>query len=246
VLVFALPACRACGTAEGPSDGGAENASSLDGEARAPAVDGGRHAAQGPNPSVAAAWLDAAAPDPACSGDKLALETVLASPACATSSGVAKALRAAVEASPGVRADGATGVLRQEASVEGGLVTVALVNGASTALALPLSWHPKLPAFTALAEDEHHALYELAPPALSSGRADAGDGARFARIVLPPRGRATAKVAIDPVIVRRVDAACPGEGCPARLPRGRYVLHVGQLLCDVEAGPPARVDWEMR
>lgn len=187
---------------------------------------------------------------PACTGAALAFETLVVDPACAVSSTVARAL---------LRdgGDAAASALRQEATVDAdGRVSVALVNGGSAPLALPLSWHPRIPAFSVLAEDARHAIFELEAPSLDVGArvGDAGgDGARFAKVVLPAGGRATARITIDRRVVRRLDRPCADGGvadaanaCPERLPAGRYVLHVGQLVCDVDAGAPASVSWEVR
>lgn len=89
-----------------------------------------------------------------------------------------------------------------------------------------------------------------------------------ARIKLPPGGRASARLEIDPTVTKRLDRSCPdpsqpsgssdkrggapaakvdggvGEVClPSRLPRGHVVLYVGQLITGIDAGPPARVEW---
>ncbi len=79
-----------------------------------------------------------------------------------------------------------------------------------------------------------------------------------ARIRLPPGGVARARLVIDPRIVKRLDRTCSDAGArsrrdgggdedeclPARLPKGRVVLHVGQLVTATEAGEPARVEWD--
>ena len=51
-------------------------------------------------------------------------------------------------------------------------------------------------------------------------------------------------VKVDPTIVKRLDRS-DGGGAPAKLMPGKYTLHVGQLVSDVEAGPPARIPWEL-
>ncbi|MBX3185548.1 MAG: hypothetical protein KF819_00980 [Labilithrix sp.] len=182
------------------------------------------------------------ATDPACTGAAIALADAIADPRCAIGGARAKALRARLEG------DASKLPLRQEAAISpDGVVSLRLANTGKSALALPLSHHPKLPAFTVLAEDDKHAIYELAPPRFEV--ADAGaDKARFARIVLPPGGVATATITVAPSVVRRVAPACAegGSCAPERLPRGRYTLYVGELLTDVEAGAPARVAWEIR
>lgn len=71
-------------------------------------------------------------------------------------------------------------------------------------------------------------------------------------IRLASGGRATARLTIDPTIVARLgpkgampscgpDAGQDASACA--LPKGRYTLYVGQLLSEIEAGPPARVVW---
>jgi hypothetical protein len=98
-------------------------------------------------------------------------------------------------------------------------------------------------------------------------------GASFMRvhsacIRLPPGGRASATLVIDPHIVKRLDRRCPdpasvetavvpdastksGNGAavdaclPARLPSGHVVLHVGQLVSGIDFGAPERVDWDV-
>ncbi len=68
-----------------------------------------------------------------------------------------------------------------------------------------------------------------------------------ARIRLTPGGRATVRLTPDPRIVKRLDRTCvadAGEAClPPRLPPGRTVLHVAQLVTGFDAGAPARVEW---
>jgi hypothetical protein len=94
-------------------------------------------------------------------------------------------------------------------------------------------------------------LYELEPPRLDVGAGDggAGDGRpHFARIVLAPGAAAVATIAINPAVVRtmgRGTGSDGGGGAPAKLTKGRYVLHVGELLADVDAGAPARVTWDL-
>jgi len=79
-----------------------------------------------------------------------------------------------------------------------------------------------------------------------------------ARIRLAPGGAARARLVIDPRIAKRLDRACSDAGArpsgagdgagseclPARLPSGRTVLHVGQLVTGIDAGEPARVEWD--
>lgn len=191
--------------------------------------------------------------DPICTGSEIPFAIVVVDTRCAIGSARAKALRAALE-----RDDGGAVTLRQEAKVDaGGRVALRMINTGASPLTLPLSYSAKLPAFTALAEDEGHAIYELAPPRFEvshAGPPSANDRAHFARIVLPPGGAAVAVVTLDRGITKVLErgrdagasARCPdgGDCGPTRLGKGRYTIHVGELLTDVEAGPPARVIWD--
>ena len=189
-------------------------------------------------------------PDPACTGAEIALASAVVDGRCAISSTRAKKLRALLER------DGEPLPLQQAAKVAAeGRVALRLVNRGGSSLTLPLSFHGKLPAFTALAEDERHTLYELEAPLLELRDPGQGNRSHFARIVLPPGGAAVATVAISPNIVRLLGrgagdpckdagraASSEGGACNlTKLPKGRYVLHIGELLTDVEAGAPARV-----
>ncbi|HSO35952.1 MAG TPA: hypothetical protein VLT33_25670 [Labilithrix sp.] len=189
-------------------------------------------------------------PDPACTGAEISFAAAVVDPRCAIDSARARKLRARLER------DGGIG-LRQDAKVNAdGRVALRLLNKSGTALSLPLSFHGKLPAFSVLAEDDVHTLYELEPPELELR--DRGEGSRshFARIVLLPDAAAVATLTISPAILRvlgrgagdRCRDAGPAEGGPChatRLAKGHYVLHVGELLTDVEAGAPARVVWDL-
>ena len=190
--------------------------------------------------------------DPACSGTEIALAVAVVDKRCAIGSGRAKQLRAILERDGGgeLRLP-----LKQEAKVGAdGRVALRLVNTGSAPLTLPLSFSAKLPAFTVLAEDDHHSLFELESPRLevaagSPEASAANDRPHFARIVLAPGGAAVATVAISGAVVRVVGRGagdkCDGGGAcvraDGRLAKGRYTLHVGELLTDVEVGAPARV-----
>jgi hypothetical protein len=188
--------------------------------------------------------------DAACSGMEIAFDVAVVDKRCAIGSGRAKQLRATLER------DGGGLPLRQEAKVApDGRVVVRLVNTGPAALILPLSFSAKLPAFTVIAEDDRHSLYELEPPRFEVGApsaAAANDRPHFARIVLPPGGAAVATIAVQGGVARVVGRSAAAEKCPdggtcapSRLAKGRYVLHVGELLTDVEAGAPARVTWDL-
>lgn len=192
--------------------------------------------------------------EPACSGREVALAVAVVDKRCAIGSARAKQLRASLEH------DGGALPLTQEAKVGvDGRVALRLVNTGSLPLTLPLSFSAKLPAFTVLAEDERHALYELEAPRLevasgSPEAAAANDCPHFARIVLAPGSAAVATVAISAAVVRVVgrgagpDPCVDGGTCAragTRLPKGRYTLHVGELLTDVEVGAPARVTFNL-
>jgi hypothetical protein len=193
--------------------------------------------------------------DPACSGTEIALAAAVVDKRCAIGSSRAKQLRAALE-----QDGGAARPLVQRASVAtDGRVALRLVNSGAAQLTLPLSYSAKLPAFSVIAEDDQHALYELEPPRLdvASGTPEASaanDRPHFARVVLAPGGAAVATVTVNRAVVRVLGSrgrgaepcadggdACSRAGAPTRLPKGRYTLHVGELLTDVEVGAPARV-----
>ena len=194
-------------------------------------------------------------PDPACTGAEVSFASVVLDVRCALTPTRAKKLRLLLAH------DAAVG-LRQEASiVEGGRLALRVANHGESSRLVPVHFHAGLPAFTAVAEDERRTLYELEAPSL--GLADGGKGGRahVALIVLPPGGVAAATVALSPTIVRvlargpsdpcndargaMAPAAGDGGACaPATLPKGRYVLHVAQLLTEIDVGVPARVRWE--
>jgi hypothetical protein len=193
--------------------------------------------------------VDADGPsDATCSGTAIALAVVVIDKRCAIGSARAKQLRAILERDGGVALP-----LKQSARTGAdGRVTLELLNTGSAPLTLPLSFSAKLPAFTVLAEDEKHSLYELEPPRLEVAPAGAdaaadNDRPHFARIVLAPGGVASTTLTINAAVVRVVgrgagDTCDGGAACtPARLPKGRYTMHVGELLTDVEVGAPARV-----
>lgn len=181
--------------------------------------------------------------DPACTGAEIDLAAAVFDTRCAITATDAKRLREPLE----IDAGGPR--FRQEAVREAdGRVLVRVVSLAKTPMTLPLSYHGKLPAFTALAEDAKHQLFELTPPALAPAKEPEGRP-RFARIVLPPGGVAVARATIASTILRRIVPKCGvdgGEdgGCGAGpLPAGVHTLYVGQLVIDVEAGAPARLPW---
>jgi len=186
--------------------------------------------------------------DPACVGGKggeLSFATAVVDERCAIGRVRAKKLRAALEQ------DGGPPVpLRQEGKVlEDGRVAVRLVNTGSVALSLPLIFSSALPAFLVMAEDEGQTLYELAAPRFDVNASGAArTRAHFARIVLESGGAATATLTIDPTIASVV-ARRGGDRADAgasKLAKGHYVLRVGELLTDVEAGAPARVPFDVR
>ena len=185
--------------------------------------------------------------DPACAGVEVSFATALADARCAIGSSRAKQLRAALE-----REGDAALPLRQEASVSSdGSIALRLVNTGGASLTLPLSFAAKLPAFTVLAEDDQHTIYELEAPRFEVGSAGGAERPRFAHVALPAGGAAVATIGIQTGVTRvlaRGSTApkCDGGACtPARLVKGHYVLYVGELLTDVEAGAPARVPFEV-
>lgn len=233
--------CDGCRDRASPADndGGAAAARSADegaGPLTEPRIDAGARLAERGAPSALARV------DPACTGPRIDLAAAVVDPRCAIGSSEAKRLRVPLEV------DGAAPLLRQEAAREDDAVVVRVVSTSDKPLVLPLSWHPKLPAFTALAEDDAHQLFELEAPRLVPPSAPAEEKAHFARVVLAPGAVAFAKPALSTKIEKRIVPSCPeGEACaPARLAPGTYTLHVGQLLIDVEAGAPARLPWMVR
>jgi hypothetical protein len=187
--------------------------------------------------------------DPACIGGKggeLSFATAVVDERCAIGRVRAKKLRAALEQDGGPPAP-----LRQEGKVlDDGRVAVRLVNTGPVPLSLPLIFSSALPAFLVMAEDEGQTLYELAAPRFDVAASGAGARTRahFARIVLEPGGAATATLTIDPAIASVV-ARRGGDRADAgasKLAKGHYVLRVGELLTDVEAGAPARVPFDVR
>jgi hypothetical protein len=254
-LAVAPTACRskptegdgATGTSTEPRDGEA-----FAGPLREIAIDAGIRARD----AEAKLDLDPDGPlDPACSGAEISFNTAVVDKRCAIGSARAKQLRAILE-----RDGGPALTLRQEAKpLADGRIALRLVNTGFSPLTLPLSFSAKLPAFSVLAEDDRHAVYELDAPRFDVGSggpegALANDRPHFARIVLPPGGAAVATLTPSPLVVRTLrgsdagaGAGAPksGDGGPLRLGTGHYVLHIGELLTDVEAGAPARVIWDL-
>ena len=185
--------------------------------------------------------------DPACTGAEIDLAVAVFDVRCAITAADAKRLRVPLE----VDAGGPR--FRQEAVREAdGRVLVRVVSLAKTPMTLPLSYHGKLPAFTALAEDEKHQLFELAPPALGNAGKEPETKPRFARIVLAPGGVAIARATVTNTVVRRIVPKCGaadgGEDADygvGALPAGPHTLYVDQLVIDVEAGAPAKVAWNV-
>jgi hypothetical protein len=131
--------------------------------------------------------------------------------------------------------------------LDDGRVELRLVNRGALPAALPLSWHPKIAAFIVLADNPREkAIYELEAPALGVDLDGGPATARFARVTISPGGYAFARIAIDPKIVKRAGKAPPDAGgapTPAQLGDGRWVLHIGQLVTDVDTGEPATLPW---
>ena len=158
-------------------------------------------------------------------------------------------------------AGGRAGGLRQEARIEGGRIEYAIVNGSSTTQAIPIRARssavpakdaagPGGPgAFSVLADDGRGSVFELAEPVDEIRDAGTGlPGVHTAIVRLLPGGRATVVLSVDPRVVARLtpDRSCDGGPCtPARLPAGHYTLHVGQLLTEIDTGPPAQVPYDV-
>lgn len=201
------------------------------------------------------ATLDREPPiDPACAGKEIAFASVITDPRCAVSSMRAKRLRDVLEHDGGVSVP-----LKQEAKVESdGRVSLRLVNTGAASVVLPLSFSKASPAFTVLAEDDQHTVFELEAPRLDV--LEASDRPHFARIQLAPGAAAVATIAIPLGIARIVarapkPAPKPAPNAPdggqdagrnaTRLATGHYTLYVGELIVDVEAGAPARVSFDV-
>jgi hypothetical protein len=256
---LALAACDSCADPRGKSSttAGSDEPSEVDAGVVAPSVDPGGASAEDLLLDAGRRFRDGGGleretpVDPACAGKEIAFASVITDARCAVSSARAKRLRDVLEH------DGGIGVpLKQEAKVESdGHVTLRLVNTGAVSVMLPLSFSRESPAFTVLAEDEQHTVFELEAPRLEV--ADAEDRPRFARIQLAPGAAAVATIAI-PLGIARIVARAPkpapkaaveggsdAGGNATRLAKGHYTLYVGELLVDVEAGAPARVSLDV-
>jgi hypothetical protein len=212
--------------------------------------------------------LDERRLDPFCEGPSIALVAAAVDARCAIAERAYTSLLAeAAERSP----DGAAppSPLRQIARRDGDRVRVTLANLGTAPVDVPLRLRAgkRELAFSVLAEDASHSVFELAPahpelePAAgdaaardaAAGDASAGD-VRTSRIRLPPAGVAIARLAIDLHVVKRLEPGAPPDASASasgprpgeRLPRGKYLLHIGQLVTELETGPPAHVAWEVK
>lgn len=206
-------------------------------------------------PAVSEVTADANAAEPAfdaataCSGSPIDLAAAIGDPTCAITSGIAKSTRAVFE----IAEDAGKTTLRQEAvRLDDGRVEIRLVNKGTSATSVPLSWHPKIPAFIVLADSaKEKVIYELEAPGLAVDLDGGPATARFARVTIPAGGYAFARVIIDPKIVKRagraaakdVDAGKDAGALPAKIGEGKWTLHVGQLVTDVFTGEPASLAW---
>jgi hypothetical protein len=217
-IVLGSSACGDCGSSQPPSPGRTD-------------TEGGTASPR--------AELDAAVP---CSGTAIDLAAVIGDPTCTITSAIAKSTRATFEAD----ADAGRHSLRQEATrLADGRVELRLVNRGQSPVSLPLSWHPKIPAFIVLADSvKEKAIYELEAPTLGVDLDGGPVTARFARVTIAPGGYAFARIAIDPKIVRRAGKTAGDAGAvPSSLHEGKWTLHVGQLVSDVDTGEPAMLGW---
>lgn len=198
-----------------------------------------------------------------CEGARVALISAALEPACAVDEREWSSVVGAF-----------TGTLRQEARLVHGGVELAIVNAGHAPVVVPVRVQPSHPelAISVLAETDTKAVYELAAPKLdpvvlvapprpvdprTRDVVDASVTSRHvysARIRLPPGGRASTQLTIDPRPVKRLDRSClstgsavdGGEPClPGRLPGGHVVLHLGQLVAGVDTGAPARLEWDV-
>jgi hypothetical protein len=269
-----VAACNGCARDEAGSSSGAASGSAKDGSAAAEGEGAEENRREGDD--LASARDDGSAATasggrearPACTGTVIDVFDVLADPRCAITAREARRLRAVAD-----DAGAGAHVVQRASAEEDGTVTVRLVNTGPRAVTVPLFDDPRLPAFTALAQDPAGALVELEPPARAfappsepqdggraddasggsdaSGRGDAERGPprpRLARARLVPGAAIVVHLLPSARVVRRLSPPCPDGGrCgPAVLAPGAYVLHVGQLLADLEAGPPARVAFLFR
>ncbi len=251
--------CDGCRRDAGaPTEG--QGASSVDGGASAPATTDEGDEPDPPDGDAGVGGLARAdGGGRPCSGAALDALVVLADPRCVITAREARRLRAVSDDA------GAAAAFVQRATVgEDGVVTVRVTNAGTRTVTVPLLDHPELPAFTVLAQDPSGTVVELAPPSFAraepevddAGGRDAGtrDGgatgrARIAKARVPPGGAVVVRILPNAGVVRRVAPPCPPGGgtcAPSRLVPGAYVLHLGQLLADVEAGAPARVAYLVR
>ena len=229
VLVVATAFVSGCDTCGGGGGGGGSSTTmSNDGSTSAAAEDAATAAA-------ATAEVDAATP---CSGAAVDLAAAISEPACAITSGIAKSTRAVFE----IAEDAGKLSLKQEAvRLEDGRVEVRLLNKGAQPSSVPLSWHPKIPAFIVLADNaKEKVIYELEAPPLAVDLDGGPPTARFARVTIAPGGYAFARIVIDPKILKRAGKAAPDAGpLPAKIGEGKWTLHIGQLVTDVFTGEPA-------
>lgn len=180
-----------------------------------------------------------------CSGREIDLAVAVSDPACTVTSGIAKSTRAVFE----IQADAGKNVLEQTAvRLDDGRVELRLLNRGTAPVTVPLSWHPKIPAFIVLADNpKEKAIYELEAPALSVDLDGGPATARFARVTIAAGGHAFARIAIDSKIAKRAGKAAGGGvdagTLPSALGEGKWVLHIGQLVSDVDTGEPAMLPW---
>lgn len=220
---------------EGDPDGGTMEAW---GDVPEPEGDGGNAATEAGSPRGT----------PACVGSRVDAVRALDDARCAISAREARRLRAVADDA------GAQARFVQRGTAEDdGTITLRVENVGTRTVTVPLLDHPDLPAFTAVAQEPSGVLYELEAPALVRSEGEAGDGgraaedggkrARLARARVGPKGAVVVRLLPGRKIVKRLSPPCPDGGrcAPAELEPGAYVLHLGQLVVDVEAGPPARV-----
>ena len=206
--------------------------------------------------------------DPICDGADVALVVAALDERCAISGPAWETLAAAP--SPGA--------LRQEAAVEASGVVFRLTNRGTTAIELPVRIRPGRPdlaAFSVLAEDDAHGVYELAAPhpELPSMVAWHPDGGirPFGTRANPTRRARDPRTAItldagdgEYVHSARIRVA-PGGAASVRLAidptvvkrldptdaaapnrvQGHVILHIGQILVPYAAGEPARIEMQL-
>ncbi len=272
VAVTLLTACRHDSPATTSADASALVAGGADAAEEAVYDAGGLHA-RGLEARAEEARRDGGTIDPACEGRSLALFEAAFDPRCATSALEYGRLKSEHPQDAGKGRDGLKQDARGEdgrlvfSIVNPSTVARSVpmrVSAERTNAFSVLAEDARGEVFELAAPKIESGADAGAAPARRVGHArehdrrtgDAGPGRVYTTAIrLLPDGRATVTMTIDPSVVARLAPRaanlppCAGNehdgGClPARLPKGRYTLHVGQLFSEIDTGPPARVVWD--